>query len=1080
MRAKYNLILTLLLALYISNVFADTNCSSIKSHPAITKVKPATKSESNAINIINYNINQAAIISATKKDKNKSNEIKTTYAKTICHVAISIIILLFLRYISPLLLRYIPLLWRGKKKQIEPSTEAKPNPNTINTGKFASQHIAELVKFLKENDLQYTGSFNAVISEANSLLNQNNDNQPLDPYTLEFSPEYINNLKKQLLNNTSFYSLFGARSVDIEYYAYLLQYLYSACSNVNQAQHTLPLSKKGSSSQLFSWAYYLKLDNTKVINNGENELPPQSELKQVKYEFSFDKLNHPIIELTATIVGDNKINYCLDNIHGVKFSILTTLWSRLVSQYKFVFMLPLLLIIITLGLTNIFGLDYDFNYLKLSIFSDHIFHYLSWWLVGVLLIFAWISYPLIKWIVKSRKKVFAFQAKINSLPADALDFTYTDVPIFHPLADRLNFTQVARSIYYGYIFDRFFPNKARFILLDAGKGMGKTSILNLLESKAAYCTPDLFVRQARNNYLTSINQSFYPVFRQQAKQEELVFIWISILEIADVLQASSFKADALIKLIAKKAPTKYANVFLQLIEDVEVSAGWFKMKLSGFNKIDNFIKSKIILVIEDIDRKTDLFLDVFQDLALLQSIPNLIVILPFLKADLFYELERLKGENYNIELNINNKEHAYKLSNETHEESSKSRQDFRALYNKLIDSEFDFGKHAYFALANLFIQKILSKGFFGRLNIENGDDYIEENYEVTPVDNQVKLTNDQKKGLINWREDQLEAILKYHYFIPYLNALFNQLKLDIRTFKKIFALAIKKIEYGNYANFIPDLFIDVFILVSHYQEGEKKTLAEYRQIFASDKNSFPEVKYYFYALQEGKKEEMPRQELINQGRIDTENLLELENNLYYDFCSGIARLNYGLFNDLFAKVPQMLREQLGGSEQYSEFQNALCDWLFWIYNPLVNNAVDDSNVDNSIYMMGKLELLTTPNCRSLVAHSGNHITQFINHIQSSQRFKRVLEGWNEMLKSIYNLNEDAMQPKFTKFINDIPRESKRIFLNFSYLTLAYYEIIKTANVPEAEKIYLTIADKIITLYGKEDDKKTILEFIKSR
>lgn len=982
MRAKYSLILTLLLALYISNLFADANCSSIKSHPAITKVKPATKSESNVISIVNYNINQVAIISATKKDKNKSTEIKTTYAKTICYVATSIIILLFLRYILPPLLRYILRLWRRKNKRIDPSADAKTNPDTINTRKFASQHLSALVEFLKQNDLQYTGSFGAVISEANSLQGQNGNNQ--QPYTLEFSPEYMNNLKKQLLNNTSFCSLFGSRTVDIEYYAYCLQYLYNVCSNVNQAQNTLPLSKKGSSSQLFSWVSYVTLDNTEVINNGDDELPSQNELKQVKYEFSLDKLNHPIIELTAIIeesgINGDKINYRLDNIHGVKFSIIEILWCRLVSQYKFVFMLPLILIIITLGLTNIFGLDYDFNYLKLSIFSDHVFHYLSWWIIGTLLIPVWyISYPLIKWIVKSRKKVFAFQAKINSLPADALDFTYTDVPIFHPLADRLNFTQVARTIYYGYIFDRFFPNKACFILLDAGKGMGKTSVLNLLESKATYCTPDLFVRQARNNYPTSINQPFYPVFRQQAKQEEIIFIWISILEIADVLQASSFKADALIKLIAKKSPTKYANVFLQLIEDVEVSAGWFKMKLSGFSKIENFTKSKIILVIEDIDRKTDLFLEVLQDLALLQSIPNLIVILPFLKANLFYELERLKGENYNIELNINNKEHAYKLSNETREESSKSRQDFRDLYNKLIDSEFDFGKHAYFALANLFIQKILSKGFFGRLNIENGDDYIEENYEVTPIDNPVKLTNDQKKGLINLREDQLETILKYHYFIPYLNTLFNQLKLDVRTFKKIFALAIKKIKYGHYANFIPDLFIDVFILVSHYQEGDEKSLAEYRQFFAKDQNSFPEIKYYFYELQ------------------DKANS-KIENDPYSNFCTEISRLNYELFNDLFAKVPQMLREQLGVSEQYTyvEFQNALWDWLFWIYNPAFNNSVDDSSEDNNIYMMGKLELLTTPNYRSLVEHSDNHIMQFINHIKYSQRFKRVLESWNEM------------------------------------------------------------------------------------
>lgn len=1047
----------------MSSAWASADYFPPAQHHTPTIAKQKIILESHVINLTNYNINQAAINNLHENTSDKLIKINTSYVRTIWSVIISIAILLLLRYCSWL------WQWR-KKKQI--------NPNTEKIQQFASQHVAELVEFLKQNDLQYTGSFNAVISDANSLLGQNGNNQP--PYTLEFSPEYINNLKKQLLNNTLFCSLFGARTVDIEYYAYCLQYLYNICSNVSQAKNILPLSKKGSSLQLFSWVSYVKLDNIEVTNNGDDELPSQNALTQVKYEFSLDKLNHPIIELTAiieerSIYGD-KINYRLDNIYGVKFSIIEILWRRLVSQYKFVFMLPQLLIIITLGLTNLFGLDYDFNYLKLSIFSDHVFYYLSWWLVGTLLIPAWyISYPLIKWIVKSRKKVLSFQAKINSLPADALDFTYTDVPIFHPAADRLNFIQVARNIYYGYIFDRFFPNKARFILLDAGKGMGKTSILNLLESKATYCTPDLFVRQARNNYPTSINQSFYPVFRQQAKQEEVVFIWISILEIADVLQASSFKADALIKLIAKKSPTKYTNVFLQLIEDVEVSAGWFKMKLSGFNKIDNFIKSKIILVIEDIDRKTDLFLDVFQDLALLQSIPNLIVILPFLKADLFYELERLKGENYNIELNINNKEHAYKLSNETHEESSKSRQDFRDLYNKLIDSEFDFGKHAYLALANLFIQKILSKGFFGRLNIENGDDYIEENYEVTPIDNPVKLTNDQKKGLINLREDQLETILKDYYFIPYLNTLFNQLKLDVRTFKKIFALAIKKIEYGNYANFIPDLFIDVFILVSHYQEGDEKSLAEYRQFFASDKNSFHEIKYYFYALQENK----------NQDKSNAGSSLELENDPYYKFCSKISELNYKLFNFLLADVPQKF-QKIPEQSTYVKFQNALCDWLFWIYNPLINNAVDESTVDNSIYMMGKLELLTTPNFRSLVENSGNHITQFKNHIQSSKRFERVLEGWNKMLKSINNLEKDKIHPNMTNFINSIPLESKHILLNFSYLTLAYNQLRSDdKSFVEAESnynldhaIYIQIANEIIKIYAKEADKKVILSKLK--
>lgn len=1052
----------------MSSVWASADYFPPVPHTRPTSSNQNVILESHVINLTNYNINQAAINNLHENTLDKLIKINTSYTRTILCVITLIAVLLLLRYVSLL----CQLLHQRKKKQTD--------PNTGRIRQFASQHIAELVEFLKQNNLQYTGSFNAVISEANSLLSQSSDNQSSDPYTLEFSPEYMNNLKKQLLNNTSFYSLFGAKTVDIEYYAYCLQYLYNACSNVSQAKNILPLSKKGSTSQLFSWVSYVKLDNTEVINNGDDELPPQSKLKQVKYEFSLDKLNHPIIELTAMIgardIDGDRINYCLDNIHGVKFSILTTLWHRLVNQYKFVFMLPLILIITTLGLTNLLGLDYDFNYLKLSIFSDNVFHYFSWWLVGALLIFVWISYPLMKWIVKARKKILIFQAKINSLPVDALDFTYTDVPIFHPLADRLNSVQVARNIYYSYIFDRFFPNKARFIILDAGKGMGKTSVLNLIESKATYCTPDLFVRQARNHYPTSINQSFYPVFRQHAKQEDMVFIWISILEIADVLQASTFKADALIKLIAKKSPTKYANIFLQLIDDAEVSVGWFKMKLSGF-KIESFIKNKIILVIEDIDRKTDLFLDVFQDLALLQSIPNLIVILPFLRADLFYELERLKGENYNIELNINNKEHAYKLSNETHEESSKWRQDFRDLYNKLIDTEFDFGKHAYLALVNLFIQKILSKGFFGKLNIENGDDYIEENYEVTSVDNQVKLTNDQKNGLINLREDQLETILKDYYFIPYLNTLFNQLKLDVRTFKKIFALAINEIKYGHYANFIPDLFIDVFILVSHYQEGDEKSLAEYRQFFAKDQNSFPEIKYYFYALQENKKQEYQRrQELINQDKINVGDLLELKSDSYYNFCKEITRLNNQFCNFLLADVQQILKPHIYSYNKYvyDEFQNALLDWLFWIYNPSINNAVDESGVDDSIYMMGKLELLTTPNCRSLVEHSGNHITQFKNHIKSSQRFYQVLLRWNEMLKSINN-QEDKIQPNFVNFIKSIPNDKRHIFLNFSYLTSAYCKINKERD--SSFNLYIDIFKNIIECFDKNIDEEIILSML---
>lgn len=1030
MVTKLKLRLILFFAFITNSTLACSNCSLPVPHVKLKTVESSIRLESTIVNIANYNINQAALIYPIKKLQSKIEQINTNYFRTIYYIAIMIVIFLLLRY-RLLLWQTVILLSRYRFRN---PLFSQVSQNRENIKQFLSEHLNELVEFLKHNNIKYTGSFNGVVTEANLLLNSKNDNNFL--YKLNFTTNYMSNLKKQLLKNTSLCSLFGSRTIDIEYYAYCMQYLYNICSS--QARNDLPLTENGSTSQLLSWVSYKDKKGTEKINTGDDKLPSQNQLVEVKYRFSLDRLNHPIMSLTAQVdfnqTDEDKINYCLESIQGVKFSIIELLWYRLVSQYKFIFMLPLILTVTILGLINALGIDYDTDYLKLYFFSDKPFRHPSLWFIGVLMFPTfYILYPLTKWIIKSRRKVLDFQAKINSLPAGALDFAYNDIPIFHPDADHLNFSNAVRNVYYGFIFDRFFPNKARFIILDAPKGMGKSSFLSLLESKVIFCTPELFTRQVRSTYPLLVNPSFYPIFRQEVKKENIVFIWISILDIANILQASTFRAEELIKLIAKKAPAKYANIFLNLIEDIEVSMGWFKVKFSGFSKAKSF-DSKIILVIEDIDRKPDLFHEAFQDLSLLQSIPNLIVILPLLKKDIFEKLENLGSDIHNNKKPIMVKR-----------ESIKQKQGFRSLYNKLIDNEIPFGQFVYLDLASLYIEKIIPKNFLGRLNIDDGDEYVKKTYQNFSIN----LTS------IDQRESYLKDILK-RYITQYLEKLFNQLKIDIRTFKKIF-LYIQKIDYGNHANFIPDLFIDLYILVSHYQEGDRKSLFGYRQFF---NGRFPEIKYYFYAIQKNTKEEPFR----------------LEKDSYYNFCLEIAEQNSKLMNSLFINVPGLFQARLLDTSFYIEFQNAFFDWLFWIYNPAINDHVEERDGYNNrvIYMIAKLEILTTPSLKDLTKYSGKHVSQVIDNIRASERFKRLLLRWGEILKCRNNLEENKIDSSLVEFIDSVPSESRHILLNFSYLTIIYSCIIKN---DQDFKIYKRIAIKIIFTYQKKDELKEIIQLI---
>ena len=239
-----------------------------------------------------------------------------------------------------------------------------------------------------------------------------------------------------------------------------------------------------------------------------------------------------------------------------------------------------------------------------------------------------LSSPVYYWL-KTRYQVRLLKKQIDVYPFNAKDFSVEDAPLFLINYDKYKFFQLVNNFYYNYIYNRFLPNFGRIIALDADYGMGKTSFLNLLESKIKYDT--MFFSAKHLNIHANI-------FRNLAFERNIDYVKISITETPEVLSADATAARKKInQLIYRNLDKSFKYYARNMLKSSEVSGGSVKFVWNRFTSIfmsktkDDIIMSntRLVLVIEDIDRLYgDDLKNAVTNLLFLQNIPMLTAILP--------------------------------------------------------------------------------------------------------------------------------------------------------------------------------------------------------------------------------------------------------------------------------------------------------------------------------------------------------------------------------------------------------------------------------------------------------------------
>ena len=571
--------------------------------------------------------------------------------------------------------------WYKERKKTESIQGEDKNKNLVNY--TVNEHIQAIVKVLKNKKIDYKHSFLS--------LDISNSSKNLNSY--EFAVNYLRKLELMALNNTSWSSLFGASYLDVENYAYTIQYL---CNQIlsNQAATFFPFENNSKQqSNLFTLSDYTPQNSKQITSDNFSKC---ENITSATYWFSLDRLNELRIKITGTRnKNGNVIKYQFLDIEGKTTNIFKQLCASMFTHFKLIAWLMALMLVVS-GLVYVIDIVFEVKLLTSSLLINNLIaHKYSYAILLAISEILYIFCYLTKSWVKSKQLFNDFQSKLNNLPAELLDFSFDDTPIFHPEADKLNFTNIVRDLFYGYINNKFYPNAAKFIILDGRPGTGKTSLMNLIESKSQVCTPDLFSQQKRlSEHSHCKNKAFIPIVRQSMIKEDITFIRVSMLELCNVFQEHdkndkrlNITAESLIKFIARNAPKKYSKIFVNLIESVEVNVSWLTIKISALKDV-LFHKSvfhRVVVVFEDADRLgVDELQNIFLNLSVLKNIPSLMVILPLDKSLLFTEASNVLG--------LTPKEEKKKKIN--------------SLFIKLVSAEVPVNKMIVAALSNLYIDTL--------------------------------------------------------------------------------------------------------------------------------------------------------------------------------------------------------------------------------------------------------------------------------------------------------------------------------------------------------------------------------------
>ena len=349
-----------------------------------------------------------------------------------------------------------------------------------------------------------------------------------------------------------------------------------------------------------------------------------------------------------------------------------------------------------------------------------------------------LSSPVYYWL-KTRYQVRLLKKQIDVYPFNAKDFSVEDAPLFLINYDKYKFFQLVNNFYYNYIYNRFLPNFGRIIALDADYGMGKTSFLNLLESKIKYDT--MFFSAKHLNIHANI-------FRNLAFERNIDYVKISITETPEVLSADATAARKKInQLIYRNLDKSFKYYARNMLKSSEVSGGSVKFVWNRFTSIfmsktkDDIIMSntRLVLVIEDLDRLYgDELKNAMTNLLFLQNIPMLTAILPV-------DMKRV-DKCFSPQKQSTYLEYQDKLELD------------RQLYLKIFTAKYQYSGDVRAQLAAYYVDEIMPK--------QSVDDNLLKQYKID--DNEV---------------ERIRVQLNL-YYQEIMRLFFQDIEITIREFKK--------------------------------------------------------------------------------------------------------------------------------------------------------------------------------------------------------------------------------------------------------------------------------------------------------
>lgn len=576
---------------------------------------------------------------------------------------------------------------------------------------------------------------------------------------------YTNDLVNKIKKSWEYDSACGVDYITFDYYCNMLQYFGQAIAQYSKKfpHHSEMFHNIDDKSQSRDLKEDIKNNEQNKINykgkfciHGVDNGFPELYYSGLKNETEANKLeadsqNNNEVNNQKTYISYTfeKLEVVTENHWNKYFAKIGSVFG---SLFKYtLFLLPLLIIFlvykhICLSCDSWRFVNYKLFYGICCVFIVYLLGY------GIL------STPVYYWL-KTRYQARLLKKQIDVYPFNAKDFSVEDTPLFLIKYDKYNFFQLVNDFYYNYIYNRFLPNFGRIIALDADYGMGKSSFLNLLESKIKYDT--MFFSSKYLNISANI-------FRNLAFERNIDYVKISITEIPEVLSPDATVARKKInQLIYRNLDKSFKYYARNMLKSSEVSGGSIKFVWNRFTSIfmsktkDDIIMSntRLVLVIEDIDRLYgDELKNALANLLFLQNIPMLTVILP---VDMKRVDKCFLPQKQSTEL-----EYQDKLELD------------RQLFLKIFIAKYPYSGKVREQLAAYYVNEIMPK--------QSVDDNLLKQYKID--DNEVELIRVQ----LNL------------YYQEILRLFFQDIEITIREFKKCL---VEKPQTGYY----PDRFVNSMI-----------------------------------------------------------------------------------------------------------------------------------------------------------------------------------------------------------------------------------------------------------------------------